>query len=584
MAELTREPMLLVTSEEALPVTHRIWGTGGWVPPEQREALDWLILSRLLGWGVTVARQTSSGCEGDIAAGSHWIVIACNPDCLNANLVHLLTARLAEESIVIITRVGGAGTALSRLGGVARRPGQVRGRSLCWIGPGSPHRWYCRKEIEAATLELSDGTTMWASLEGAPLIVARRIGQGSVITLGFHPSQARDTDGAATALLKHLLIWGSAASIAWFDLEGSLVLRMDDPGGAQNIYSQDWCYRKLGESDWAAVRAELSRRNGRLSIGYIGGWVDDGDAVRGVLEVAGQVPHRVPGQVYPSPLVKYQDWAGHAPGRLYDYEAEFRGIQALRTEDLGDIELHGYTHIHPDSQAWATAPTRYEDVSWFRELGRAATQPIASRPAHEHPLALGLAILRRYFDVIPTTLICPGDQWTEAVLERALECGFQFVSSYYLALRHHDHFCWATHVCAPYLEEPDPGWFVGGLPVVGYFHDRDLAIRGPDWFGTWLDRWQAAGGRRLMDFRELAAIVGQQLYVEERNTELRLTIKGNGWPAMVRSVTLGVRSLKRQLPSRVLVSVNDSELPLEVRQLAEGFGRITLPSPSDRAP
>ena len=96
-------------------------------------------------------------------------------------------------------------------------------------------------------------------------------------------------------------------------------------------------------------------RNGRISVGYVSGWVDSGDVTRGRVKVAGRVPRRVPGQVYPSPLVQYQDLTGYAPGTLYDYEAEFRGIQALRAAGLGDVELHGHTHMHPDSASWVTS-------------------------------------------------------------------------------------------------------------------------------------------------------------------------------------------------------------------------------------
>src|SRR5205823_3751794 len=141
--------------------------------------------------------------------------------------------------------------------------------------------------------------------------------------------------------------------------------------------------------------------------------------------------------------------------------------------------------------AWAQAPDRYEEGSWYRELGRPAAATLAAVPAAEHPLALASAALQHHFGVRPTTLICPGDQWTDAALERALDLGLDLVSSYYLALRDRDRFCWCTHVCAPYLDGPDGTWFAAGLPVVGYFHDREPALEGISWIGNWLNRWQA---------------------------------------------------------------------------------------------
>src|SRR5438034_1177388 len=142
MAEV-RDPMLLVASDTELPPAERVWGTGGWLPPAAREALDWLTLARLCGWAVTVTRRNAP------------------------------------------------------------------------------------------------------RLDGATGIAARPVGRGAVATLGFHPSEARDQDGAGTALVRHLLIWGAGAPVAWHELEGSLVLRMDDPGGAQNVHLRGWTYAKL---------------------------------------------------------------------------------------------------------------------------------------------------------------------------------------------------------------------------------------------------------------------------------------------------------------------------------------------------
>jgi hypothetical protein len=420
---------------------------------------------------------------------------------------------------------------------------------------------------------------IWATLDGAPLIVARRVGRGVIATLGLYPSQARDVDGAATTFLRHLLVCGAVAPVAWLDFEGTLVLRMDDPGGAQNVHSRHWSYPKLDEAAWAAISADLRRREARLSVCYVAGWVDDGDPERGTLEIGGRRLPRVPGAVYPSPLVTYQDHAGHAPGTLHDYAAEFRGIQALRRAGLGDVELHGYTHMHPDTKAWAKAPDRYETApatSWYRELGKAAQATIAARPLERHPLALGIAAFQQFFAVHPTTLICPGDQWTLDIPERALDLGLQLVSSYYLAIRDGDRFCWTQHVCAPYLDKPDAAWFDAGLPVVGYFHDYELALEGVPWMSRWLDQWQAAGAKKLMDFRELAAAIGRRLHLEEHDGALRLQVESEGAPALVRPLAVALHVPGKRLPEYVSVSLNNRVLSLPVYSLSNGLGRVLL--------
>jgi hypothetical protein len=174
-------------------------------------------------------------------------------------------------------------------------------------------------------------------------------------------------------------------------------------------------------------------------------------------------------------------------------------------------------------------------------------------------------------------LVCPGDQWTPEVPERALDLGLQLVGSYYLAMRQGDRFCWTQHVCAPYLNEPNPAWFDAGLPVVGYFHDRELALEGVDWISRWLDRWQAAGATRLMDFRELATAVCCRLQLAERDNALRLTLTSEAAPALVRPLTIALRLPDGRPPARLTVSRDGRDLSLQVQPLNAGQGRVMLP-------
>lgn len=64
-----------------------------------------------------------------------------------------------------------------------------------------------------------------------------------------------------------------------------------------------------------------------MSLAYVSAWVDDGDGSRGRLEIEGQNVSRVPGKVYPSPLVKYIKTANNERPLVFDYAAEFHGIQ-----------------------------------------------------------------------------------------------------------------------------------------------------------------------------------------------------------------------------------------------------------------
>jgi len=580
MSQLTNNSVTLLVASGELPREQRVWGTGGWLPPEDREALDWLTLCRLLGWDVDVQRIEEWNPHLDSGSTSDCIILACDPNQLGETKITLLASRLTVCPLLVVARVGANNNKFARLYTTASKSGAINGRDLSWRGPGKPRRWSCRKAFEASSIQVDSDSEVWATLDGEPVIVGKRLGLGVFATLAFHPSRGRDADGAVTSLLKHLLVWSRPGPVAWLNFENTLVLRMDDPGGAQNVYNRGWSHPKLMESAWAHVGADLKQRDGRLSIAYVTGWVDDADPGRGSLRVAGKIPARKPGAVYDSPMVEYQDLAGHAPGTIHDYGSEYRGIQALRQHGLADVELHGHTHMHPDSFCWAQAPHRYESVSWFRELGKPAEDYISSVPLEQHPLTLGMSALQYYFRTRPTALICPGDEWTDHALERALDLKLQMVSSYYLAIRHHERFCWAQHVCAPYLDEPAASWFDSGLPVVGYFHDRDLALEGVEWMSQALDRWQEAGVTRIIDFRELAAAIGRRLHVSEVQGGLLLKVTSKDAPPLVKPLLVSIRS--NPLPSRIAVEIDGRELLAPVYSRGDGEGLVQLSGPESK--
>jgi hypothetical protein len=467
--------------------------------PEEREALDWLVLCRFLGWTVDIVYPDEARFATVARRPYRSIVLCCPPETLSRVQLELLLVSVAETDTLLITRLGAEASGLD----AGTRLTSVRGARLEWCGPDAAKSWHLRSMTTLDGIAPTRDGFVWARLCDAPIIAARPIGRGMIATLGFQPSAARDLRGSFTALLRHLLIFGPARTTTWLNFENTLVLRMDDPGGAQNVHSRYWSYVKLGRQAWQEVTAALISRRGRLSIGYVVGWVDDANLARGSLRVGGRSVARAPGQVHSSARVEYQDIAGHRPGVLHDYAAEFAGIDDLRRAGAGEVELHGYTHMYPDRLAWGRAADRYENKRWFREFGSDAARVIARRPPGEHPLRLGIQAIEASFGRRPTTLIFPGDEWTEAAMETALDLGIEAVSSYYLALRYKGRFCWAIHVCAPYLDKPRAEWFDSGLPVIGYFHDHDLATKGTSWMGHWLDRWTEAGARHFIDFRVL---------------------------------------------------------------------------------
>jgi hypothetical protein len=564
----------IIASSRELPTSSRTWGHGGWVAPEEREALDWFTLGRLLGWSTTAGAGPSA-----VELGTRALVIACDPESLGANEVARLEARLRAERLLVVARAVSRGHPLAALAGAWRGGGVQVCSELAWSANGRAEQRVLTPGITVSSLSVAPGVEVWATLDRAPALTICPVGRGSVATLAFHPSTARDVTGAASALLRRVLVEAIPVPAVWLDFDQTLVLRMDDPGSAQKVYCQGWCYEPLGESAWATIANDLRRRGARVSIGYTAGWVDDGDSKRGRLSVGGQSTARRAGAVHPSALVRYVDVAGHAPGRVNDYEAEFRGIQNLRRAGLGEVELHGYTHMSADRARWAAAHDRYTEHGWYRELGRSPAV-MADAPGSD-AVALGIAAFDRWFGVRPTTLIPPGDQFSEVTIQSALRLRLSFVDSYYLAIRDSDRFCWCQHVCSAYLNEPAASSFEAGLPVVGYFHDYELSTHGAFWMTRWLDAWQAAGAARFMDFRELAAAVGRRLEIAADGTVV--TLEEANAPALVRPLRVALR-VPTGVPSVVTVRRGHETEYLEPFRVAAGHSVIEIPPRLDSAP
>jgi hypothetical protein len=284
---------------------------------------------------------------------------------------------------------------------------------------------------------------------------------------------------------------------------------------------------------------------------------------------------RAPGGIHCSTDVVYRE----SSGVVHDYAGEYRALRELQTRGVIDVELHGYTHMSPDLDGWAKAADRYDAVGWYRELGRSALPYLSKLRIEDHPLAIGLRTLDRCFGVRPSTLICPGDEWTNDALEVALSLGVQAVSSYYFALRYRDRFCWNQYICAPYLNEPDAAWFDSGQPIVGYFHDAEPSLYGSGWLAKWLDAWSSAGARRFVTLRELALAHSLRLRVTHGTKGCVMDVRGDNSPMPGISIPVKIRVPGATVPSQVLLSVGDrsSPRPIDVRHDGQFYVPLAAP-------
>ncbi|MDQ3957941.1 MAG: hypothetical protein M3273_06415, partial [Actinomycetota bacterium] len=377
--------MLVVVADDDPWIDQRVWGTGGWDPPEQREGFDWLTLGRFLGWSADLVRVSELG----PGVSASVVVVATPLETLPRAALEEVVVRAERGALVVFRGSPADGESHHVFGGMRDR-GLSSGTSLAWTGPGARAAWPAGNGLDHRALEAERPWEVWGEIGGHAAVFRRPFGDGSVVVLGLHPSAVRDRCRGATSFLVTLLTHGASAPVAWFDLSGVVALRMDDPGGAQNVYCKEWSYAKLASSTWAGLGDELARREARMTIAYTVGWIDDGDARRGTLYVDGRPEPRRPGAIHASPRVRYVDERGHVPGTVHDYRDEYAGIRALVDRGLAGVELHGYTHVHPDAQAWLSAPDR-GDVSWFREFGPVAQTWIERLDPRSHPLSLARA-------------------------------------------------------------------------------------------------------------------------------------------------------------------------------------------------
>jgi hypothetical protein len=254
------------------------------------------------------------------------------------------------------------------------------------------------------------------------------------------------------------------------DLRNTLVLRLDDPGAAVKEHLRSWAHEPVASDGWEALWDALTGF-GRVSLFCCPGYVlADGDVV---------------------------DSRMHLP-------REWAALDNGVARGLADLECHGFTHMHPDTVAWAAAHERDTDETWYRELWPPAMADEPSVDAQEKRLKRWQASV----DQPGSTVVAPGERWGLNTLAAAQRCGFRLLNSWGLCFLDRDVPTWTTGIGSPYLDEPDASWFADSLPQVGYWHDRDMAINGPGWVTEQLGRWRDCGARRAIAFADLVAAYG----------------------------------------------------------------------------
>lgn len=345
----------------------------------------------------------------------------------------------------------------------------------------------------------------------------------AVALIAAHNGRPPDRSELATVLTKSFS--GSVRPA----LGGLMALRMDDPGAPVKAYFDDYRHDGLAPAQWRQIAGILEKHQAAMSIFYVPAWVDDGDSTRGLLEYEGKaVTPRVPGKIYDAKSVVY---TVRQNAVRMDQAAEFEILKNAR--HLFDIESHAHTHLEIDLAKWLQAPDKYSNKAWYRELYHLYDDRDLTAAETYGVLKQSTDKISAWFEKAPTTLVPPGHKISGNTFAVAGKMGLRLLTMNTVFLLDSTHYVEAGFVLNPDFgrwQEFDRGLLADGFPVVGYLHDRDLALQGSEWFARCLEGWREIGVRRFITFRELAGLLRAQItaHVQEHAVSGWVDISGTG--------------------------------------------------------
>lgn len=316
-----------------------------------------------------------------------------------------------------------------------------------------------------------------------PDAVDFRVGPGRPVLTGPAPEP-----GSRLAAVRDAL-----GALARPDLRGVMALRLDDPGASAKRYLSEWAHDDVSAEAWSSLWDALG--GGRLSAFCCPGWVTES------------------GEVLPSRSANAAEWAHLDEGRA-------RGCL--------DLECHGFTHLDTDTGAWLAAADRYTNRDWFREMW-------PPRLVEEPSVDVQRAVVQRWQAACGpgTSLVAPGEAWGLNTVTAARLQGLRLFNSWGICRLDMPVPTWSAGVGSPYLDEADGAWSSCEVPVVGYWHDRDMAVSGPGWAPSQLDAWRDCGIKRFVAFADLARAYATEVDAVLVDGEVVIRRSPPGWPLCI---------------------------------------------------
>ncbi|MCL6257696.1 hypothetical protein M3O96_01260 [Aquiflexum sp. TKW24L] len=506
------DTFLIISDSKLVKKEKNIWGDGSWLPSKDREALEWYMIAKMMGWKAEIISTKEEKWEPVPEISYKWIVLACDPETVHPFLIKTILDLIEELPSLLILRKGLNNASWHSILGLTFSEELASGKEL-YVSIEDLEIISLIKPISGYRVEAEENQSPLILINQNPISIQIKYGKSHLVGLGFNPIEKIDEHPEFFPLIKQILTISHPTAVAWIDWTGTMALRMDDPGSSEIIHHEIYQNTpKLTENQWLEIGSIIENFNAKLSIAYVNGWVDDGNREKGELHIKGQLVDRLAGEVYPSQEVLYLSKKNVS----YDYVSEYHCIQKLILQQKAQVETHGFTHLYPDLNSWSISPNKSNDINWFREFGADAMKFIKDSSPENHPLQNASKALKSYWNDQPVVMVFPGETFTLQTQKDALEMRWKMISSYYQAFKIEERFCWTQLVEAPYLDQHDISWGIKECPVVGYFHDFDLSKHGVGWFSDCLENWKECGFKYFIDLRTLLIGYNFNLTLEDK--------------------------------------------------------------------
>jgi len=359
-----------------------------------------------------------------------------------------------------------------------------------------------------------------------PVIQSYQYGRAVNYYIALQSDTYLDRFNSLHRIVREIIRKNSGWGMVECNLADTMVLRMDDPGTCERIYLDGYNTEILDKKVWDEIFKLLQTIKAKLSVMYVPLWVDDANINNGRLFIGDkEVQNRKPGAIYHSKDVIFYKNTNKGK-HTYNYKTEFAALQSGAQNGWLDIESHGLTHVDPDITSWSKAQDRYSNFNWYHEFRHVPLNKDVIEPEQQKIVQQSAEEIYSSFGVWPSSLTPSGHEQSENSEQIALDRGFKLFSSEYNTFKKGSQAIRNGKIQSVFLENTNPeySFSAAGYPVVGIFHDYEVAKMGVVWLNEKIQEWQNVGVKKIIPLRELCGYLCSEIEAHTTDDFLSLSI------------------------------------------------------------